>query len=125
VSFCTAGVGDTGYEAAIECSSVQVDRPRTSTSGGQSRLLLLLEEEAEEWWEEKDEDEDRDGADGAGVESVAAVMDDQAAKEVQARHLRASRLAIVVKLPLLVHLPRWGVEKLVHTVSHLFPKRRL
>lgn len=32
-----------GYVAAIECSSVQVERPRASTSGGQSEGVSLGE----------------------------------------------------------------------------------
>lgn len=35
-SDCCAREGDSGYVAAIECSSVQELRPRASTSGGQS-----------------------------------------------------------------------------------------
>ena len=33
---CSVGVGETGYEAAIEWRSVQDERPSCSTSGGQS-----------------------------------------------------------------------------------------
>jgi hypothetical protein len=35
-SVCSRADGARGYVAAIECSSVQVERPRASTSGGQS-----------------------------------------------------------------------------------------
>ena len=36
ISFCCSGVALGGYVAASEWSNVQVERPRTSTSGGQS-----------------------------------------------------------------------------------------
>lgn len=39
-SFCSVDVGDVGYVAAIECRSVQVLRPRVSTSAGQSLVGL-------------------------------------------------------------------------------------
>jgi hypothetical protein len=35
-SFCSTGVGCSGYVAAIECSNVQELRPSCTTSGGQS-----------------------------------------------------------------------------------------
>ena len=39
MSFC-ASVGFSGYVAAIECRSVHVDLPNSSTSGGQSEGVL-------------------------------------------------------------------------------------
>lgn len=72
---CSVAVGVTGYEAVIECSSVQDERPSSSTSGGQS-----------------------DGGAAAMAELIIAavapallvffVWEAQSAKEVQERQLR-------------------------------------
>lgn len=41
-SACSRAEGSAGYVAAIECSSVQVERPSCSTSGGQSRGMVRV-----------------------------------------------------------------------------------
>jgi len=71
-SFCSVDVGVDGYVAAMECRSVQVLRPRVSTSAGQSL---------------------------AGLECFAFSVDlawdvhaEKAAPDVQERQLRNSRL---------------------------------
>lgn len=68
-SDCSAGVGWVGYVAAIECRSVQPERPRVSTSGGQSFGTVTT-------------------GFGAAVVVDFLVCEAQAAKEVQLRQLR-------------------------------------
>lgn len=41
MSFCSSALAFSGYVAAIECNSVQVERPSCSTSGGQSSGILF------------------------------------------------------------------------------------
>lgn len=68
-SDCSAGVGWVGYVAAIECRSVQPERPRVSTSGGQSFGMVTA------------------GFGAAVVVVDFLVCEAQAAKEVQLRQL--------------------------------------
>lgn len=128
ISDCWVWVAVSGYVAARECRKVQVERPRSSTSGGHSGLVvgaweeLLVAVEAAVVMDlgivtEEDGVEASPGWDwdllcdcGCNCACLESARHDAA--DVQRRHL----------LHRLVRMSHsWSLEESIHTVCHLYP----
>lgn len=88
VSVCNSGVGFTGYVAVIECKRVHEERPRASTSGGQSV--------------------GRVGAAAAAVDfGFLPAMAKSEATSLQVRHLRVIKVSAILHCLQLPHNCTW------------------